>query len=303
MGAVKDRTVLYVPKLELVGGGKEAAFATDKDAIQQLEATVVHWNRQIKVVLSRHASAFAEESAGPLDEIKFWTRACDELSGLLSEVQRPEVQHVVELLRVTESNYVVTLEGLSRTIAEQSVEAQDNIRFLATLTEPCEAMLKATPPELSVMLPALLLKLRAIWSVSRFYNTGERLGGLLRKISNQVIRVCAAHVDVSQVFSGDVDSALARLTECIACGQSWRAAYRTMKALIERGAGPPSPPNAVQRPRRVWDLDEVRGERRKAAERCRATSLFLQASPTLTNPAHRRRSSPKSTPTCSGAAS
>lgn len=45
---------------------------------------------------------------------------------------------------------------------------------------------RAQPREIPALLPGLLSCIRMIWNLSKFYNTEERLTGLLRKISNQV---------------------------------------------------------------------------------------------------------------------
>lgn len=44
----------------------------------------------------------------------------------------------------------------------------------------------AKPSEIPALLPGLLSCIRMIWNLSKFYNTEERLTGLLRKISNEV---------------------------------------------------------------------------------------------------------------------
>lgn len=45
----------------------------------------------------------------------------------------------------------------------------------------------AKPSEIPALLPGLLSCIRMIWNLSKFYNTEERLTGLLRKISNEVL--------------------------------------------------------------------------------------------------------------------
>jgi dynein heavy chain len=62
------------------------------------------------------------------------------------------------------------------------MEANDNLRFLSALTEPCEELYKAGPKQIPTILPKLLHTIRMIWSISRFYNTVDRLTGLLRKV-------------------------------------------------------------------------------------------------------------------------
>lgn len=77
-------------------------------------------------------------------------------------------------------------------------QANDNLRFLGILKPTCEALAKASARDIAGLLPELLSRIRVIGAVSRFYWTDERLAGLLRKVSNEVIRRCTADVDVAQ---------------------------------------------------------------------------------------------------------
>ncbi len=52
----RGATVLYLPAEAL---GDAAAAAKDKDLVQRLEATIIHWTRQIKEVVNRQARAYA----------------------------------------------------------------------------------------------------------------------------------------------------------------------------------------------------------------------------------------------------
>jgi hypothetical protein len=57
----KGKTVLYIPSRgKLPGAGQEYtdADAKDKDLVQQLESTLIHWTRQIKEVGSMHGFSF-----------------------------------------------------------------------------------------------------------------------------------------------------------------------------------------------------------------------------------------------------
>jgi dynein heavy chain, axonemal len=71
-----------------------------------------------------------------------------------------------------------------------------------------------------------------IWSLSKFYNTEDRLTGLLRKISNEIIRRCCAAIDLTAVFSGDVDNAMAVLHQSRECAVQWKGVYRATAKLI-----------------------------------------------------------------------
>lgn len=69
------------------------------------------------------------------------------------------------------------------------------------------------------ILPTVLNCVRMIWSLSRFYNTPERLVGLLRRISNEIIRQCCTGISLPDVFSGEVADVMTSLQQvpCLLC--------------------------------------------------------------------------------------
>jgi len=71
-----------------------------------------------------------------------------------------------------------------------------------------------------------------ISTLSKFYNTEDRLTGLLRKISNQIIRRCCDQISLDEIFKGDVEASMVSLDETIKCGVAWKQIYRrTAKAI------------------------------------------------------------------------
>lgn len=63
------------------------------------------------------------------------------------------------------------------------------------------------------ILPLVLSCVRMIWSLSRFYNTPERLVGLLRKLSNEIINRCCAVISLPDIFSGEVETVVIALQQ------------------------------------------------------------------------------------------
>lgn len=84
-----------------------------------------------------------------------------------------------------------------------------------------------------------------IWSLSKFYNTEERLTGLLRKISNEIISRCRAKISLSEIFEGNVDISISSLEESIACGVAWKRIYRRTAMSVAASSS------------RRWDFDDA----------------------------------------------
>ncbi len=231
----KGRTVLYLPQ-ESIDLTDTDTVLEDKDLVQRLESTVIRWTRQIKEVINLQDNSQDAETAGPLDEINFWSERTVDLSGIREQLHDRTVLRIAELLKHVKSTYLKSFEDLSATIHEGSNEAEDNLKFLNCLRPVCEEIEKSSPPEVVALLPKLLKVIRMIWNVSGHYNRQERLTGLLRKVSNQIMARCCDYIPLSGVFDqdGDVQTSIDRLRECIACGEAWRVEYEKTKAAISR---------------------------------------------------------------------
>lgn len=57
--------------------------------------------------------------------------------------------------------------------------------------------------EVAGLLPGILHRVRLVWTLSRFYNTPERILSLLRKIGQEVTARCAARISLTSLFNGD----------------------------------------------------------------------------------------------------
>jgi dynein heavy chain len=129
-------------------------------------------------------------------------------------------------LKAAKSSYLGPFDTLSNIIQNGSIEAQNNLKFLKTLEPACEDMSRAAPADIPTILPRLLNHVRMIWNLSRFYSSDERVTGLLRKISNELIRCCCKNISLDAIFNGDIEACITVLEQSIECGVSWKRIYR-----------------------------------------------------------------------------
>ncbi|KAI8923518.1 dynein heavy chain and region D6 of dynein motor-domain-containing protein [Entophlyctis helioformis] len=238
---IKGHTVLYVPNEDL---SNPEAVVKVKDVVQRLESLLIHWTRQIKEVVNNQHTSETTENSGPLEEIQFWSSRCDDLSGISDQLNRSDVQRIIRVLDMAKSSYLEQFLRLSNLIQEGTVQAQDNLKFLSTLSDPCRVLAEAEPKHIPAILPKLLNCIRLIWANSKYYNTKERLTSLLRKVSNEIIRRCCAKISLDDIFHGDVQASMASLQDSINCGESWKQIYKRTCAHIVRYA------------KGVWDFDQ-----------------------------------------------
>uniref|UniRef100_A0A452F4R1 Dynein axonemal heavy chain 2 n=1 Tax=Capra hircus TaxID=9925 RepID=A0A452F4R1_CAPHI len=177
---LEGHTVLYIPTEAM--NMKPEVVVKDKELVQRLETSMIHWTRQIKEVLSAQESVETGENLGPLEEIEFWRNRCMDLSGISKQLVKPGVKHIESILRLAKSSYLAPFMKLAQQIQDGSRQAQSNLTFLSILKEPYQELAFMRPKDISSKLPRLISLIRIIWVNSPHYNTRERLTSLFRKV-------------------------------------------------------------------------------------------------------------------------
>uniref|UniRef100_G1MEZ7 Dynein axonemal heavy chain 2 n=1 Tax=Ailuropoda melanoleuca TaxID=9646 RepID=G1MEZ7_AILME len=177
---LEGHTVLYIPA-EAMNMAPEVVVK-DKELVQRLETSMIHWTRQIKEVLSAQESVETGENLGPLEEIEFWRNRCMDLSGISMQLVKQGVKHIESILRLAKSSYLAPFMKLAQQIQDGSRQAQSNLTFLSILKEPYQELAYMRPRDISSKLPKLISLIRIIWVNSPHYNTRERLTSLFRKV-------------------------------------------------------------------------------------------------------------------------
>lgn len=238
-------TVLYCPSFDFANASEAAQ---DKDRLQIMESIVIHWTRQIKDVVNNHDSSATAETAGPLDEIEFWKGRAQDLLGIQRQLESPNVIRIIEVLQYAKSNYIGPFQTLTEQIVARATEANDNLKYLESIREQCTLLRTIEPEKLVTILPDLLNRIRLIWSFSAFYNNNDAVCGILRKISNEIIKRFRGHIQIPDVWDGDVEFCIARLQEAITCGIEWKAIYHSTSSAIKR---------SKSRYGKEWDIDDA----------------------------------------------
>ncbi len=80
---------------------------------------MIHWTRQIKEVLANQEALESADSSGPLEEIEFWRARCEDLSGLTTQLDRPGIVRVTQIVEKAKSSYLTPFKKLTRMIQVQ----------------------------------------------------------------------------------------------------------------------------------------------------------------------------------------
>eukprot|EP00756_Hemistasia_phaeocysticola_P025139 Hpha_TRINITY_DN15989_c0_g2::TRINITY_DN15989_c0_g2_i1::g.72379::m.72379/K10408/DNAH; dynein heavy chain, axonemal len=251
---IKGSTVLYVPLEHITEVEKSAG---NKELVQRFEAALIHWTRQIKDVLSEKDQVESSgESEGPLAEIHFWNLRAQDLNNILQQLERQDVKQIVEILRLAKSVYLEPFEKLAGLIREGTQEAKDNLRYLRTLQDPCMALREARAKDIPNLLQPILETIQMIFLTSECYNTPERLVGILKKVSNEIIARCRAEIDLEAIFQSHTtpgseaarERAKQALQDATAAGRAWTTVCKRMLDATEKRY-------KTEHPTTAWESD------------------------------------------------
>ncbi|KAK1890151.1 Dynein heavy chain 2 axonemal, partial [Dissostichus eleginoides] len=216
-------TVLYIP-MEGLQFSPEVA-SKDKKLVQRMEVIVIRWTDQIKELLNAKAITNMKDNCGPLEEIAFWKSRSAKLLNVSQQLQKPAVRHIQNIMKLSKSLYEPSFSNLAKEIQECSLQAQSNLIYLSILKEPCEELTQLKPSQVAPKLRHIVSLIRIIWVNSTDYNSSERITGLFRKMSNEIIHLCSNSLSLDKLFGGYVLSSKQNLTDCIQCCLAWKDIY------------------------------------------------------------------------------
>lgn len=186
-----------------------------------------------------------DETAGPLEEIDFWRARNQDLMGISKQLNKGSVKRITKVLELAKSSYIASFVKLAKQIQDGSKQAENNLKFLLVLKDPCHELADCKPAEIAKILPRILNIIRVIWVNSEYYNTKERLTAMFRKLSNEIIRRCCASINLDKIFDGYVTSSKKALNECIECCTNWKDMYQNTVRVHERFS------------KKDWELDKT----------------------------------------------
>lgn len=91
-------------------------------------ASMIHWTRQIKEVLSAQESVETGENLGPLEEIEFWHNRCMDLSGISKQLVKQGVKHIESILFLAKSSYLSPFRKLAQQIQVEWSRGQELLK-------------------------------------------------------------------------------------------------------------------------------------------------------------------------------
>jgi len=249
LGLSQGKTLLPLPPVQLPPRVDDTP--QDKDLLYQLESATVAWSSQIRAAMQSSPEEMMElgaanhAHAGPLDEINFWQTKSENLSYLEEQIHSPKILKVIILLKKAGSSYHPQFQSLLQELKKASIEARDNYCYLKPLRSEFGAINVNSSDKMDFnelvkngVFKKLFHFLHLLWTNSSFYNTPARLVVLIREMCNDLIDCARENVNVAELFSGEPQDAINRLSQTLSVCGHFKAAYFAYKSKAAKTQSP-----------------------------------------------------------------
>uniref|UniRef100_A0A8C7B547 Dynein axonemal heavy chain 8 n=1 Tax=Neovison vison TaxID=452646 RepID=A0A8C7B547_NEOVI len=176
------------------------AAASNSETVRQLEEVLMTWYKQIEQVLIESEQMRKEaDDSGPLTELEHWKRMSAKFNYIIEQIKGPTCKAVINVLNVAHSK-----------------------------------LLKVS---MAHGIQNLINAIRMIHSVSRYYNTSERMTSLFIKVTNQMVTACKAYITdggTVHVWDQETPLVLKKIQDCIFLFKEYQTSFhKTRKQILE----------------------------------------------------------------------
>ncbi|KFV18927.1 Dynein heavy chain 8, axonemal, partial [Tauraco erythrolophus] len=177
------------------------------------------------------------DDSGPLTELEHWKYMSAKFSFLIEQIKGPDCKAVINVLNVGRSKLLRMWRELDARITDAANESKDNVKYLYTLQKVCQPLYNCDVVLMTHEIPNLINAIRTIHSVSRYYNTSERMTSLFIKVTNQMVIMCKAYITdggLSHVWDQETSTAIGKIKDCLFLLKEYQKCFHeTKKEIVE----------------------------------------------------------------------
>jgi dynein heavy chain len=239
MGSIKDSIKLHPTTIDLSvykGPSDILNAANSPEVVDSLEQLIGEWCKQIEQVLAESEQMRKEaDDIGPNAELAHWKARMAKFNSITDQLKSQDCKTVVNILHAAKSRLLKSWKDLDNRVTDAANESKDNVKYLYTLERFCEPLYRSDPVGMQPSLPGLINAIKMIYSISRYYNTSERMTSLFVKITNQMITGCKEYIyeDGQKLWEHERTRLLNKLNDCLKLNEAYQKIFHETKKKLQ----------------------------------------------------------------------
>ncbi|KAI8831563.1 hypothetical protein BC829DRAFT_494479 [Chytridium lagenaria] len=236
-----DSVQLHPTTIDLDAYKKPSDYANathNPDVVNALEGLVNEWCKQIEQVLAESEQMRKEaDDIGPNAELAHWKARMVKFNSITDQLKSPNCKKVIGILNAVKSRALLkTWKDLDNRVTDAANESKDNVKYLYTLERFYDPLYSCDPIGMIPAIPGLINAIKMIYSISRYYNTSERMTSLFVKVTNQMITSCKEFIykdGGSKLWDQDRTVLVKKLTDCIKLNEAYQRCFHETKKRLQ----------------------------------------------------------------------
>ncbi|CAM9238946.1 unnamed protein product, partial [Discosporangium mesarthrocarpum] len=226
----------------VLGGG----VASTPEVVSHYMGLLEEWCSKITAYLDDSDRSSEKADSGPDTELEYWRRRTQRLTSITEQLKTKECKNVIGVLQqvtkqaedvLIDRQRVFTLvkewKQIDIDITEAANEAKDNVKYLATLERFLEPLASGNLDQILEITPGLMNAVKMIYTISRYFNTTERMTKLFMKMTNQLIHSCKMSINgrdpPDKIWDRDPGPLLEVLEQSLRLNEKYQEQYQITK--------------------------------------------------------------------------
>uniref|UniRef100_A0A8V0ZHJ8 Dynein axonemal heavy chain 8 n=1 Tax=Gallus gallus TaxID=9031 RepID=A0A8V0ZHJ8_CHICK len=194
----------------------------------------------LQVLIESQQMRKEADNSGPLTELEHWKCMSAKFNSIIEQIKGSDCRAVINILNVGHSKLLKMWQELDARITDAANESKDNVKYLCTLEKVCQPLYDYELVSMRNGIPNLINAIRMIHSVSRYYNTSERMTSLFIKVTNQMVAACRAYITdggLSHVWDQETPIVIEKIKDCIFLLKEYQRCFHETKQEILENLG------------------------------------------------------------------
>ncbi|KAJ3249557.1 Dynein heavy chain 5, axonemal [Chytriomyces hyalinus] len=208
------------------------------EIVNALEGLVTEWCKQIEQVLAESEQMRKEaDDIGPNAELAHWKARMVKFNSITDQLKSSICKKVIGILNAVKSRALLkTWKDLDDRVTDAANESKDNVKYLYTLERFYDPLYSCDPIGMIPSIPGLINAIKMIYSISRYYNTSERMTSLFVKVTNQMITSCKEYIykdEGTKLWDQDRTQLVKKLNECVKLNEAYQRCFHETKKRLQ----------------------------------------------------------------------